>query len=53
MTPRERILVSVAPVRVAPERSVDTNIAFVKLARLRVEPYSDTFVKSAPERSAP
>ena len=53
MTPRERILASVAPVRVAPDRSVDTNIAFVKLARLRVAPYRDTFVKSAPERSAP
>ena len=53
MIPRERILARVAPVRVAPVRSVDTNIAFVKLARLRVAPYRDTFVKSAPERSAP
>ena len=38
MIPRERIFVKVAPVRFAPERSVDTNIALVKLARLRMAP---------------
>lgn len=53
MIPRERILARVAPLRVAFVRSVVTNMAFVKFARLRVAPYSDIFVKSAPERSAP
>ena len=53
MTPRERIFVRVAPRRDAPERSVATKIAFVRFARFKVAPYSDTLVKSAPERSAP
>ena len=38
MTLREIIFVKVAPVRFAPERSVDTNIALVKFARLRMAP---------------
>ena len=53
MTLRERIFARVAPLRVAPERSVDTKIAFVKLARFSVAPYNEILVKSAPERSAP
>ena len=53
MTPRERIFVRVAPRRDAPERSVATKIAFVRFARFKVAPYSDTLVKSVPERSAP
>ena len=38
MTLRERILVRVAPVRVAPDKSLDTNIALVKLVRFMVAP---------------
>lgn len=38
MTPRERILVRLAPGKVAPERSVDTKIAFVRFARFNVAP---------------
>lgn len=53
MTLRERMFVRVAPRSVAPERSVETKMAFVRLVRLRVAPYRDTFVKSEPERSAP
>jgi hypothetical protein len=52
-TPREIIFASVAFVSIAPERSLDTNITFVRLARISVAPYNDTFVKSEPERSAP
>lgn len=53
ITPRERILAIVAPVNVAPERSVDTNIALVKFVRFRTAPYRDTLVKLDPDRSAP
>lgn len=53
VTLRERMLVSVAPRRVAPERSLDTNIALVRFARFSVAPYRDTLVKSLPDRSAP
>ena len=53
MTLRERIFARVAPRRVAPDRSLDTKMAFVRLARLRLAPYNEILVKSAPERSAP